>query len=179
MSSAAAPRRLPPNFTVTDFEEFVKRIGPISGQENFTVVSKEFALDDGDYTKPCKAHDMHALYDREFFLSSAVVCPRNVSEVQDIMRLCNELKVPVWPYSIGRNTGYGGTAPRVPGSLGIDLGRHMNRVLEVNVEGAYALLEPGVTFQGLYDYLVENDLDKDLWIDVGIIYRVANTVHIY
>lgn len=83
------------------------------------------------------------------------------------MRLCNELKMPVWPFSAGRNTGYGGSAPRVPGSLGIDLGKHMNRVLEVNVEGAYALLEPGVTFAGMYEHLVKTGLNEKLWLDVG------------
>jgi FAD/FMN-containing dehydrogenase len=77
------------------------------------------------------------------------------------------MKIPVWPYSIGRNVGYGGTAPRVPGSIGINLGKHLNKVLEVNVEGAYALLEPGVTYQGLYDHLVATGLDKELWIDVS------------
>ncbi len=82
----------------------------------------------------------------DFFVASAVVCPRNVPELQEMMRLCNAHKMPVWPFSAGRNTGYGGTAPRVRGSLGIDLGKHMNRVLEVNVEGAYALVEPGVTY---------------------------------
>ena len=56
---------------------------------------------------PCHGHDMHAILDRECFVASAVVCPRGVPEVQDVMRLCNEMECPVWPYSIGRNTGYG------------------------------------------------------------------------
>lgn len=166
------PRCLPPNFTRADFENLIERVLGICGPENVTVISNDFALDDGDYTRPCKAHDMHAIYERDFFVSSAVVCPRNVPEVQQLMRLCNELKVPVWPFSIGRNTGYGGTAPRVPGSLGIELGKHMNRILEVDVEGAYALVEPGVTFAGLYQHLVDTGLIKQLWIDVSARYYI-------
>lgn len=74
--------------------------------------------------------------------------------------------MPIWPFSIGRNTGYGGAAPRVPGSICMDLGRHMNKVLEVNVEGAYALVEPGVTFFDLHNYLEERQLREHVWLDV-------------
>lgn len=84
-----------------------------------------------------------------------------------MMRLCNEFEVPVWPVSIGRNTGYGGAAPRVPGSIVLELGKHMNRVLEVNAEDAYALVEPGVTFFALHEYLEKNNLKDRVWMDVS------------
>jgi len=67
---------------------------------------------------------------------------------------------------ISCSTGYGGAAPRVPGSVALDLGKHMNKILEVNVEGAFALVEPGVTFFDLHEYLVKNNLRDQLWIDV-------------
>lgn len=81
------------------------------------------------------------------------------------MRLCNEFEIPVWPFSVGRNVGYGGAAPRVPGSIGLDMGRNMRKVLEVNEDGAFAVVEPGVTFFDLHNYLVENNLRDKLWID--------------
>jgi 4-cresol dehydrogenase (hydroxylating) flavoprotein subunit len=40
----------------------------------------------------------------------------------------------------------------------------MNKILEVNEKFAYALVEPGVTFKDLYDYIQERKLP--LWIDV-------------
>ena len=89
---------------------------------------------------------MFYVAEKEYFVSSAVVAPRNVAEVQSIMRLCNDREIPVWPFSIGRNVGYGGAAPRVPGSVGLDMGRNMRKVLELNEEGAFAVVEPGVTF---------------------------------
>ena len=46
------------------------------------------------------------------------------------------------------------------------MGRNMNKVLKVDVDGAYALVEPGVTFYDLHDYLVEHNLRDKLWIDV-------------
>jgi FAD/FMN-containing dehydrogenase len=90
-----------------------------------------------------------------------------VPDLQAIVRIANEFQMPLWPTSIGRNSGYGGAAPRLRGSVVLDLGRYMNRVLEVNVDGAYAIVEPGVTFAGLHQYLVDNGLRDKLWIDVG------------
>ncbi|RAQ81708.1 hypothetical protein COH21_012842 [Aspergillus flavus] len=76
------------------------------------------------------------------------------------------IKIPLWPTSIGRNLGYGGAAPPLSGSVVLGLGKSMRRVLEVNVDGAYAVVEPGVTFSNLYQYLVVNNLMDKLWIDV-------------
>lgn len=108
---------------------------------------------------------MFFVADKTYFVSSAVVAPRNVAEVQAIVRLCNEFEIPIWPFSIGRNIGYGGSAPRVPGSIGLDMGRNMRKVLEVNEDGAYAVVEPGVTFMDLHNYLVEHNLRDKMWID--------------
>ncbi|KAK5170803.1 hypothetical protein LTR04_003392 [Oleoguttula sp. CCFEE 6159] len=141
---SSEPMKLPPGTSLETFTTFIDRAGQLCGAENVSIISKSDKLIDGHYMNPCKGHDMHAIYDREYFLASAVICPREVPEVQALMRLCNEFEIPAWPFSIGRNTGYGGAAPRVSGSVCLDLGRHMNRVLDVNVEGAFALVEPGV-----------------------------------
>lgn len=53
---------------------------------------------------------------------------------------------------------YGGPAPRVTGSVALDLHR-MNKIIEVNAEYAYAVVEPGVTFTDLYEYCVKNKLN--------------------
>jgi FAD/FMN-containing dehydrogenase len=161
------PRCLPPNTSLAKFEEYISRAKRICGDENVTVISRSIDLIDGDYVNPCRAHDMHHLFERDTFVASAVIYPRNVPEVQEIVRLCNEFSIPLWPYSVGRNTGYGGTAPRVSGSIGMDLGRHINKVLEVNVEGAFALVEPGVTFLDLHEYLEKHNLREHLWLDVS------------
>lgn len=60
-----------------------------------------------------------------------------------IVRLANKISFPLWPISIGRNSGYGGAAPRVSGSIVLNMGKNLNRILDVNVEGAYCLVEPG------------------------------------
>lgn len=85
------------------------------------------------------------------------VAPASTEEVQAIMRIANEHMVPLWPISRGKNLGYGGAAPSIPGMVMLDLVR-MNRILEVNVEQGYALLEPGVGFDQLMNYLVDNKI---------------------
>lgn len=133
-----------------------------------SVIEREDQLVDGSYREPNKTHDMHHILDKTHFVCSATICTRDVPEVQAMMRLCNEFDVAVWPFSIGRNTGYGGAAPSVPRSICLNMGKHMNRVLEVNTKDAYALLEPGVTYQDLHDYLVKHNLRDKVWMDVRL-----------
>jgi hypothetical protein len=52
---------------------------------------------------------------------------------------------------------YGGPAPRVTGSVALDLHR-MNKIIEVNDRFCYAVVEPGVTFADLYEHVVANHL---------------------
>lgn len=162
------PLVLPPGVSADTFAEFLERCRSICGHANVTVIEREDQLVDGSYHEPNKTHDMHHILDKTHFVCSATICPREVHEVQEMMRLCNEFDVAVWPFSIGRNTGYGGAAPRVPGSICLNMGKHMNRVLEVNTRDAYALLEPGVTYQDLHDYLVKHNLRDKVWMDVRL-----------
>lgn len=161
------PMILPPGIDSETFHAFITKAREICGpQENVRIIEGDDKLIDGSYVFPCRGHDGHAILDRDYFVASTVISPREVPEVQALMRLCNEYEVPVWPFSIGRNTGYGGAAPRVPGSVCMDLGKHMNRVLEVNTEGAFALVEPGVTFADLHEYLEAHNLREKVWLDV-------------
>jgi 4-cresol dehydrogenase (hydroxylating) len=82
----------------------------------------------------------------------AVVRPGSAAEVSAVMRLAARRGVPVWPFSRGNNWGYGTMNALEPGAIILVLER-MNRILEVNGELAYAVLEPGVTQQQLYEHL--------------------------
>lgn len=93
----------------------------------------------------------------------AVVMPTTVEEVQAILRVANERKVPVWTNGQGKNNGYGGGAPRVSGSIVMSM-RRMNRVLEVDEVNGTALIEPGVRFFDLYDHL--RSTGSKLWMSV-------------
>jgi 4-cresol dehydrogenase (hydroxylating) len=82
--------------------------------------------------------------------ASAVVQPETVEEIQAVVRIANEQRVPIWVTSQGRNNGYGGSSPRLRGSVVVNL-RRMNRVLDINEELGYAVVEPGASWYDLYD----------------------------
>lgn len=81
----------------------------------------------------------------------------SIEDIRAVLRIANSTKLPVWIVSRGKNLGYGGPAPVVPGSVILDLHR-INKVIEVNEKLAYAVVEPGVTFTDLYQYCVERKL---------------------
>jgi len=98
----------------------------------------------------------------ENIVPASVVKPASVEEIQEIFKIANQYKVRLWPISGGQNHGYGMACAVKPGSVILDLAR-MNRILEVNTDLAYVLVEPGVTYIQLYNYLKENNIP--LWID--------------
>ncbi|GJP92946.1 CAZyme family AA4 [Aspergillus niger] len=91
---------------------------------------------------------------------SGAVRPKTVNEIQQVLQIANEYKLPLWTVSRGRNLGYGGSGAIVPGSVILDLHR-MDKIIEVNEEFAYAIVEPGVSFFGLYEYI--QDRGYRLW----------------
>jgi 4-cresol dehydrogenase (hydroxylating) len=96
--------------------------------------------------------------------SSIVLFPSTTEQVVEIMKVASQYDVPVWTSSQGRNNGYGGPSPRVRGSALISF-RKMKRVLEINAELAYAVVEPGVTWIDLHDALDASG-NGDLWCSV-------------
>ncbi|MFO1265403.1 MAG: FAD-binding oxidoreductase [Rubrivivax sp.] len=93
---------------------------------------------------------------------SAALMPKTVPEIQKILAVCNRYKVPVWTISTGRNIGMGSAAPAMRGEVILDLKR-MNRIIEVDAELGTALVEPGVTYLDLKNYLDEHKLP--FWVD--------------
>jgi (+)-pinoresinol hydroxylase len=114
--------------------------------------------------------DLYSYYDHFSYLKgepddlipSAAVGPDSVEQVQAIVRVANEHKIPLYAISTGKNFAYGGPAPNVRGSVTVDLKR-MNRVLEVDDRRHFALVEPGVSYIDLYRHIQERGLK--VWID--------------
>ncbi|KAE8351175.1 hypothetical protein BDV28DRAFT_137720 [Aspergillus coremiiformis] len=67
---------------------------------------------------------MFHIFEKIHSISSTVVTLKNITEVREVIRLANNLDIPVWPLSKNRNVGYG--------SIGVDLGGCMNKVLTVD-----------------------------------------------
>ncbi len=92
----------------------------------------------------------------------AVALPDCADQVCQLLRLCNEFKIPVWAFSRGHNWGYGTVLALQEGALIVILER-MNRILEVNEQLCYAVIEPGVSQEQLSQYLKSKGIN--LWID--------------
>ena len=107
--------------------------------------------------------DAYAPGPSEQWPASAAVAPASVEEVQAVVRLANEHKTPLWPVARGKNLGYGTAAPRMAGSVVLDLGR-MNRILELDPKLAYCVVEPGVSFFDLYEHIQREK--APLWMSV-------------
>jgi 4-cresol dehydrogenase (hydroxylating) len=86
------------------------------------------------------------------FKARGVLQPQTVEQVQEVVRIAGRHGIPLWTQSQGRNNGYGGAAPRVHGSITVNL-RRMNQILEIDEELGYALVEPGVSFLALHEEL--------------------------
>jgi 4-cresol dehydrogenase (hydroxylating) len=108
------------------------------------------------------AYSDHFAADEEKHRPSAAIAPASAEEVRAIVRIANQYKVPLWPISRGKNFGYGGAAPVMKGAVVLDLSRM--KKIEVDAENGTVLVEPGVGFFDLYDYLQERKIP--LWLSV-------------
>jgi FAD/FMN-containing dehydrogenase/Fe-S oxidoreductase len=83
-----------------------------------------------------------------------VVFPRDADDVQAIMKVANAFGIPLIPRAGG--TSLAGQC--VGEGLVVDLGRHMNQILEVDSEEGWVRVQPGVILDDLNRQLAEYDL---------------------
>ncbi len=145
--------QLPPNTTHQAFERALTAFASVVGKE-WVLASEQ---DRREYL------DAYAFGEGWEHGPSAAVAPASTEEVQALMRLANEHRIPLWPISRGKNFGYGGAAPVMSGTVVLDLGR-MRRIIEVNADLGYCVLEPGVGFFELFDHLRQNGIP--LWMAI-------------
>ncbi|WP_222868176.1 FAD-dependent oxidoreductase [Saccharophagus sp. K07] len=158
---------LPRKVTEANFNKAVGKFRELLGEENVLLKNEQIA----PYMKV-----MMPKAEAEF-APSAVISATTVEQVQEIVRVCNEFKIPIWTVSTGNNFGYGTAAPHHAGQVILDLKR-MNKIIEVDPDLCTALIEPGVTYQQLVDYLKEKGYK--LWVDPpapsAIVGPVGNTL---
>lgn len=80
----------------------------------------------------------------------AVICPTSTEEVQAIMTICSQYRVPVVPFGTGSSLEGHVNAPA--GGICLDF-KDMNAILEVNAEDMDAVIQPGVTRKALNTHL--------------------------
>ncbi len=138
---------LPKGVSESQFDAAIAKFAGVVGPDNVLTTLERLA----SYMKIMIAEDAakHA--------PSAVLMATTVEQVQAIVRICNSYKIPLWTISTGRNFGYGSAAPVERGQVVLDL-RKMNKIIEIDPDLCTALVEPGVTYQQLYDYIEEHKL---------------------
>ncbi|MPT48569.1 MAG: FAD-binding oxidoreductase [Sphingobium sp.] len=109
------------------------------------------------------AYDDQMAFPSDAHKPAGAIAPVSVEEVQALVRLANRTKTPLWPISRGKNLGYGGSAPVMAGAVILDMSR-MNKIIEIDSDRAYCLVEPGVGFYDLYDALAQKNMP--LWMSV-------------
>jgi FAD/FMN-containing dehydrogenase len=100
-----------------------------------------------------EAYVTPAIMDVSSKAPAIVVRPKNVEEIQAVLKLANEKRIPVVPHSGGLSGGE--ATPTLEGSILLDL-RRMNEIIEVNTDARYIIVEPGVTSAQAWKYMQEN-----------------------
>ncbi|MRR37395.1 FAD-binding protein, partial [bacterium] len=119
------------------FDDFLRDIGELLDAD-------QIIIDHDDLS--------HFSYDatERHSLPQAAILPENTEQVSHILRCCYRHNVAVTPQ--GGRTGLSGGAVPVTGGIVLAFPR-MNRVLEIDEENMFAVVEPG---------LISNDLQKAL-----------------
>jgi glycolate oxidase len=91
-----------------------------------------------------KAHLLAYSYDatKNHFEPDAVVFPRNEEDVSAILKYCNEHKIIITPRGAG--SGFTGGALPANGGIILALEKHMNKILEIDMQNLVAVVQPGV-----------------------------------
>lgn len=91
-----------------------------------------------------EAHKIAYCYDatRKRYTPDGVVFPRDESDVSEILKYCNEHKITIIPRGAG--SGFTGGALASSGGIIMALEKHMNKILEIDLENMVAVVQPGV-----------------------------------
>ncbi len=116
-----------------------------------TIVGEDNVITDNNYIHAAETTNYRTVQS-----IALVIRPGNVEELQQSIVKANEHKVPVYPVSRGCNWGYGSRVPVADNSILIELSR-MNRITDYNEQLGYVTIEPGVTFQQLFEFLREQN----------------------
>ena len=115
------------------------------------IVGKKNVLDD-EKTLDAYAKDQSFVPRRT---PTMVVFVDTVEQVQKVVQLANSTQTPVIPYSSGKNL-HGAAIPDHGGII-LNMSR-MNKIVSVDEENWFAIVEPGVTYRQMQDAMAERGI---------------------
>ncbi|NVJ53968.1 MAG: FAD-binding protein [Campylobacteraceae bacterium] len=94
--------------------------------------------------KADKAHLIAYCYDatKERFEPDAVVFPKDEQDVSKVVKYCNDHEIVIVPRGAG--SGFTGGALPSNGGIILSLERHMNKLLEIDMENMVGVVQPGL-----------------------------------
>ncbi len=102
----------------------------------------------------CASYLSKSVMGLEAQIGDCIVRPRYTEEVRKILIWCSSRKIPVSPISAGLSGGF--ACPVIkPGGIVLDLSR-MDRIIEIDEDNRYCIIEPGVTNGELWAYMKKN-----------------------
>ena len=111
-----------------------------------------------EYVYSDKAHLLAYSYDatRVTYEPDLVIFPRDEKDVQNILKYCNDFGIILTP----RGAGSGFTGGALPANGGVVLAfeKHMNKILEIDMQNMVAVVEPGVINMDLQKAVSEKGL---------------------
>ena len=102
-----------------------------------------------------KAHLIAYSYDatRERFEPDLVLFPKDENDVSKILKYCNEHKILITPRGAG--SGFTGGSLPINGGIVLAFEKHMNKILEVDMDNMIAIVQPGVINMTLQKHVEE------------------------
>ncbi|MHA1675173.1 MAG: FAD-binding oxidoreductase, partial [Promethearchaeota archaeon] len=98
-----------------------------------------------------------AIMGLESSIGDVVVRPRYTEEVRKVLIWCSDRHIPVTPVSAGLSGGFSCPVTK-PGGVVLDMSR-FDRIIEIDEDNRYAIIEPGVTNGELWAYMRKNHPD--------------------
>jgi glycolate oxidase len=109
--------------------DLAKKFIAIVGKENY---------DDSQVERASYSYDSTPVKQA---MPDAVIAPRNTQEVSEIVKICNEYKIPIYARGTGTNLS-GGCTP-VQGGI-VMIFKNMNKIKDLDLENLTITVEPGV-----------------------------------
>ena len=126
-----------------DSNRIIRELQAIVGEKNATAAK---------HVRYAYSYDMSFVLPK---LPDYVVMAENPEQIQKILRFANQEKIPVVPFTAGTNIG--GLCIPERGGILLDLKR-MNKIIKIDPESHYAVIEPGVSHGQLAEALFEHNL---------------------
>lgn len=98
-------------------------------------------------------YQLSSLGDR--YTTPCALLPDSIDELSQCIKIAYQYKIKIFPISRGQNHGYHSSTPMAHDTVVLDL-RHLNKIIEFNPEFSYVIIEPGVTFYQLYQFLANS-----------------------